>query len=358
MARKSRKRRTGQGRQGKDRGEGQLRQYEATFLPGLLPFVRRELVALGARVLNEAEDSLRFSYAPAEERLLELRRAAAVYRVLQFPVPRPKALLGHEHLSYLLRNISEVAQRFEAEEQRFRFGAAGGDSPVFQRLAAEITGGTGLRHDDEQGELHVRIHPGGPGWEVLLRITPRPLSARSWRVCNMPGGLNATVAASALDMLGAHGVERHLNLMCGSGTLLVERDRSGPYDTLTGVDLSVEALECARANLDVAGISGVELLHGDATRLPLPGGSFDRISCGLPWGDAVGDHGLNAQLYPAFLEEAARISTEDARMLVITHELRLFERALAVQSQWRQEEVVRVFHGGHRPGLFLLSRSA
>ena len=34
----------------------------------------------------------------------------------------------------------------------------------------------------------------GEGWEVLVRLTPRPLTARPWRVCNWPGALNAVVA--------------------------------------------------------------------------------------------------------------------------------------------------------------------
>ena len=332
--------------------------YEAAILPGLAPFATRELDRLGARLLGSEEDSLRFSYSGDEERLNRLRRVTALYRVLQFAVPRPKALLGHEHLTRLLENVREVAARFAPQEQRFRFGAAGADSPVFGRLAQEIEKGTGLRHDEEEGELHLRVHPGGPGWEVLVRLSPRPLSAREWRVCNMPGGLNATVAVAALDMLGGQAKERHLNLMCGSGTLLIERALAGPYGELVGVDLNGDALECARANLQQAGLAGaVELLHEDATQLSLPDARFDRLSCDLPWGDAIGDHEMNAALYPRFLAEAARVSTPDARMLVITHELRLFERALAAQAQWRQAQLVRVFHGGHQPGLYLLRRA-
>ena len=36
----------------------------------------------------------------------------------------------------------------------------------------------------EDGQLLIRLRPetDGPGWEVLARTTPRPLSARPWRL--------------------------------------------------------------------------------------------------------------------------------------------------------------------------------
>ena len=44
--------------------------------------------------------------------------------------------------------------------------------------------------------------PTDEGWEALVRLTPRPLSARPWRVCNLPGALDAT-AAHAMARLSA-----------------------------------------------------------------------------------------------------------------------------------------------------------
>src|SRR5690606_32638455 len=145
----------------------------------------------------------------------------------------------------------------------FRIAAAGADSPVFRRLSEELARATALRHDPQDGELLLRFRRGGPGWEALLRLTPRPLSARSWRVCNMAGGANATVAAAMADLAGTGG--SYLNLMCGSGTLLVERALAGPGGPCVGVDVSSEAVECARRNLAAAGVEA-ELLVDDVAR--------------------------------------------------------------------------------------------
>ena len=67
------------------------------------------------------------------------------------------------------------------------------------------------------------------GWEVLIRLTPRPLSAREWRVCNMEGALNATIAAAMIEMTDPSARRpRVFNLMCGSGTLLIETTAACP----------------------------------------------------------------------------------------------------------------------------------
>jgi tRNA (guanine6-N2)-methyltransferase len=334
-------------------------EFEAEVLPGLVPFARAELRAAGAKVRHESETSLLFEHRGGPKKLLALRRCVAVYALLRFDVPRPRALLGHAHLGRLTGLLASVLIASPGQSfNGFRFGAAGSDSPVFLRLADEISRGTGLPYRREDGELLLRVRPGaGGGWQVLARLTPRPLSAREWRACNRPGGLNATVAAAANDLLGVSDDDSYLNLMCGSGTLIVERALAGRLARGVALDLDPGALACAAENLALAGLAGsVELLQADATDVSLPTGEFDRLSADLPWGDAVGGHEENRLLYPRFLREAGRLAVPGARMLAITHELRIFEQALAAQTTWRSAGVVRVFHGGHRPGLYLLQR--
>ena len=359
-----------------------LQTYALEHLPGLLEAARAELEGLGAaQVAPEPPETLRFAYGGSSAGLLELRRAVAVYRLLAFPVPRPKALLGDANLRRLLGAVQEVlALHPPGSFAGFRFAAAGADSSVFSRLAAALAAATGLRHDPADGELLLRVRPGPGGWDVLVRLGPRPLSARAWRVCNRSGGLNATLAVVMNDWVmndwvstdsraaGGHFNAAYLNAMCGSGTLLVEQALSGPVLSdpatsgptarLVGFDLDPAALECARANLGAAGVlERVTLIAADAGSLPFADGSFGAIACDLPWGDAVGSHADNALLYPAFLKEAARVGTPDARMVLLTHELKLFARVLGGQSRWRVLSEQRVFHGGHYPRVFVLGRA-
>lgn len=173
----------------------------------------------------------------------------------------------------------------------------------------------------------------------------------------MEGGLNATIASAMLDMAAVPDGTAHLNAMCGSGTLLAEWLTGGGGGRSVGCDLSAEALACARDNLAAAGVADVvELLAADAAAMPFDGGSFGLITADVPWGDAVGSHASNARLYPAFLEEAARVARDGAVLVVLTHDVRLFERVLERSGLWVADRVERVFHGGHWPRMYRLVR--
>lgn len=333
--------------------------FEAQVLPGLGPFALRELRALpGARVPDppagaEACDAIPFE-APAGTRGLHaLRTVTAVQRRIPFDVPRPKALLGDAQLRRLLQELRDVLAATPEPMHGFRLRAAGRDSPVFQRLAAALADGLELPHDDAEGGMQLRVRRAGRGWEVLARLTPRPLSARTWRVRNRAGGLNACVAAACVALLGPRASDRYLNAMCGTGTLLVERAQVAGARRLVGVDVDPAALDDASANLRAAGVAA-ELRREDALALPDPPGSFDALAADLPWGDAVGDAEEVARLHPGFLREARRVAADGARMVLVSHALTVLGRALAEETGWREVARHRVFHGGHRPALVLL----
>lgn len=350
--------------------------YEAEVLPGLASFARAELAATGRAVLgprptDEARaDAVPFAWRGGRAPLHRLRTVTAVDRIVGFDVPRPKALLGDAHFRRAVAEVEAVRAAAPAPMRSFRLEAAGRDSSVLKRLRAALVERLRLPDEPEAGELRLRLRPGPGGaarggWELLIRLTPRPLSARAWRACNRPGGLNACVAAAAWALAGHAPGERVLNAMCGSGTLLLERAALGPAARLLGIDADADAIACAEANRAAAvatpGLepaATIELRRGDATRTGLPDAAFDAIVADPPWGDAVADRAAVEALHPALLAEAARLLVPGGRLLVVTHALRAFDAALREAGEaWVEEREVRVLHGGHRPALRLLRRS-
>jgi tRNA (guanine6-N2)-methyltransferase len=338
--------------QGDYRARQPAHEYVLEALPGLEAVAAEEL-----RTVPLARDiwGLRFWYPGDPERLTRLRGAVAAYRIRAWDVPRPRGLLGHQQLGELTAFLAGVVQI--GGHQSFRIAAAGKESAVMARLAEELQTALNLPFHAEEGELLIRLRPqeDGPGWEVLARLTPRPLSARAWRVCNMGGGLNATIAHAMHKLAGQRDEDRVFNPMSGSGTLLIERALLGPSAALVGVDLDPKAVECARANLRAARRE-VEVAQVDALHTGLPDRSFDLIVCDLPWGDAIGTHGGNAALYPAFLQEMHRLCSRQGRLVVLTHEIKLFERVLQEQSRWHARELFQVYSGGHHPRAYLLGK--
>lgn len=76
-----------------------------------------------------------------------------------------------------------------------------------------------------------------------------------------------------------------LDIGCGTGNVAISATRVGA--SVIGVDISESMLEQARANTDIAGVTGVEYQYGDATDLPFDENSFDVVlsSLGHIYGD-------------------------------------------------------------------------
>lgn len=356
------------------------RTVECEVLAGLEPFCAaevRRVLGRQAHLLDEArrpagprrtargvdglDGAVRFRLAGPLEAALELRTAVAAYLLLRVAGRRPSALLGDTSLFDQVEAVRRLHP--PGAFRSFRLSAPGRDSAALRRLRAELAQRTGLPEDPDDGDLFLRIRRArrpAEGWEALVRLSPRPLSARAWRTFNLPGALNATIAAAMVELSRPRPSDRVLNLMCGSGTILVERLERGPAALAAGCDLDPAALAGSSQNLSAAGLPGAAALaRMDATALGVADGSFRVLLADLPYGHRMGSHEANAALYPAVLDEAARVTEPGGTMVLVTHELRLFERCLPQASRWWEvERAVQVYQKGHHPVIYRLRRRA
>lgn len=339
--------------------------YEAEVPEGLEVIAATEIEQKlnRAGLSAAAKGAVRFVYPspPGPATLAQLHTVTAVYAVLHFPVPRPKSLLGHEHFHKLLAHIRAVREASPDQPfETFYISAAGSGSSVMERLKNELTAHTGLAAAASQGDLLLRIRrsQGADGWEVMIRLTSRPLATRHWRVANMEGALNAAVARAMILMTNPAAEDTFLNLVCGSGTLCIERALHGKAQTVTGCDISPQALEWAITNIAAAGTdAAVKLVQADVQALPFPSGCFNVLCADLPFGQLVGSHAENRKLYPRILTEAARVAAPGARFALITHEIKLMDELLRQQQRWNRQQVIQVTLGGLHPRIFILKKS-
>jgi len=300
----------------------------------------------------------------------------AVHAVVTGGLPRPSALLDDGTLKRLAGAIGHIRSLHPSGAfATFRLSAAGADSPQFRRVRERLARETGLRDVVEGGDLLLRfkktpalVGAGKPRpyeigcnpYELTARISPRPLAARAWRVCNLPGALNATVASVMAGLTEPRPDDVYLNLLCGSGTLLIERAGLGPAGRLLGCNVDPGALACAGENVAAAGLD-VELQPWDATAVPLPDAMASAVVADLPFGQLVGSHRANERLYPAVLAEAARLAKPSARFVAITQQVNLFERCLHdAAGAWALERVLRLdipaTKGVLKPRVYVLRR--
>ena len=190
---------------------------ECEVLPGLEPFCGDELRRVLGRQVELAGGSgpgaVRFSWSGPLRALLGLRTAVAVYLLVSVPGRRPSTLLGDTTLFDQVETVRRLHR--PGSFSSFRLSVPGRDSAALRRLRQELTARTGLGHDPDEGELYLRIRrsAGGDGWDLLTRLTPRPLSARGWRVARC----SPSPTSSAVPALPAGGDAPLAARACGAG---------------------------------------------------------------------------------------------------------------------------------------------
>jgi tRNA (guanine6-N2)-methyltransferase len=334
--------------------------YLCEVTEGLEFVTAGELQRIGAQVIAQKPGEIDFSYSGDPANLLRLKTVQSVSLVQLFDVPRPRALLSNEFLPRIMQQI-ETVRRLSARDayKTFLVAAAGSETAVMQRIKEAITAQTGLKLADDKGDLWVRIRPGrAGGWETIIRIAPRPLVTRPWRVCNLEGALNAATAHALILLTQPQPRDVFVNLGCGSGTLLIERLAYGSCRLALGIDRNAEHLHCARANVEASGYADkISLQRADMIRLPLLAASVDVLCADLPFGQLSGTHRENEWLYPVMLGEAARVARPGARFVLITHEVKLMENTLRQNAGWSLEQTIRVNLRGLHPRVYVLQRA-
>jgi tRNA (guanine6-N2)-methyltransferase len=309
-----------------------------------------------ARIVGPTELTLRTEDLDA---VRSLRRVVAASTGLTVPARRPRELLETSVQQRTGELLEEI--RRQRPRQRFhglRLEAAGAHTPDMRRLADALAEQAELPVA-EDGDLVVRVRKGAAPvtWQLLLRTTPRPLATRAWRTVNYPGAVNATVAATVLDLLQVGAEDSLLDMTCGSGTFLVEQLHDVAPARAVGVDLDPAALDAARRHQRAARRKGrIDWIEGDVRTVALEPG-FTRLLTNPPWGTLHGEHESNEELLAELLRRAAELAAVRARLGVLTHEITRMHRVLETSpAGWRPVGEHRFFQKGHHPRLFLLER--
>jgi tRNA (guanine6-N2)-methyltransferase len=339
---------------------------EAEVVEGLELIATDELRRFeGGRVEIQAEPRerdgyVRFRYAGDLWRLQTLRTVQAVYLVEYFDIVRPKALLGDQNFRIVMKRIDDIRQAaIKTAFETLQVAAAGEDSPVMKRLKSELSNATDLAQAEEKGDLLIRVIParGREGWETLIRLTPRPLATRNWRVCNFEGALNATVASAMVTLSQPTTDDIYINLGSGSGTLLIERASWGQAKHIIGIEYDPIVNLCSDGNIRASHHSRqIQRLVSDMTAIPVSNACVNIVSADLPFGQRVGSHQDNLSLYPKVFDETARITSRGGQFIFITHEVKLIERLLASTQNWRLEQQIRINLRGLHPRIYRLRR--
>lgn len=337
--------------------------YEAEVIIGIEDIAIKELQTLDGmhnRSIKHIRDGfIRFEYSGKRTELDNFRSIIAIYEIHHFDIPRPKAILGHQNFTRLVDLSSSIINTWDNQEYTLGLGAAGSDSSVMQRIKSELSQALNLPiAEEEKGNLYLRLIPAykKTGWEALIRLTPAPLSTRSWRIKNIPGALNATVAYAMLQLANIKDETHVINLCSGTATILIELAHQHKRCNLLAIDNDCDILNMATTNITASHTQNrITQICAEAQQTPTQTGSIQYIFADLPFGHHIGSHEENEWLYPAILDEAARITAQGAIFVALTHEIQLMELSLR-SSQWAIKHQRKINLSGLHPQIFVLER--
>lgn len=381
-----------------------------TFVHGLQDIVLREMATHPIlqsvlHIHSRTDDCLFFSFANTEDylkilgsifpTLLQLRSVSNLY-IVEFG-EKLHPLYIHSHKSILGDMIGLVlALQPTKKFKTFKLRCAGSDSPevqaiqtyisetfklrtVTQAVAPTTSAGAGAGTD-----LDIYIHKPDALWEVGVRLTPRPLSVRDYKIEHIKGGINPTVAYAMNTFAFSYILSRtplqplltstssldgdtqtnfsYLNICSGSATLLIEARlqfaklqesaKSGGAEVsatstnghFLGFDIDKRTNSQAIHNIQNAGlIKDIQIKTADLLDKPDFGNKgevtgtnegknetskSDIIASDLPFGMQVGKGDDLDKLYKTFVEYTTEKLKEDGVLVVYTTEVDTFGKAL------------------------------
>ena len=167
----------------------------------------------------------------------------------------------------------------------------------------------------------------------------------------LPWSTNLIVAEVLVRLAKIRPGHRVLDPFCGTGTILRAVRRREPGAFVVGTDRDPKALDLATRN-----VSGT-LAQAVAEALPFAAGSVDRVVANLPFGKQVGSHRANRTLYPAVLDEIARVLAADGRAVLLTEDKRLLHSAIERQGGLKVVRQRLLRYNGATPTAYVLART-
>jgi len=306
-------------------------KIKLSYIIGLRPVVFEELKKSNFKILDEVEDSVFIEFS--EEIISEvkkLRSVARAYLVLQNDKYHPTYISNHKSI---LGNLIETVIGSDSFKT-FKISCAGSDSSEVRSIAKYVQETFELGENDD-ADLKIHIIKPKDVWEIGIQITPRPFSVRDYKVVNMSGAMDPTIAYAVNSFCNLDAANSYLNVFSGSSTLLIEAGQcNSNLKKLIGFDNNKKHLSLSVQNIKKAGlIKRVQLKEANIFDKP-DLGKFDAIASDLPFGMLISKNEDLEKLYKAFVEYCEDALNIGGRLVVYTSEHEIIE-SLLHKSQFK-----------------------
>jgi len=300
-----------------------------TFITGLRKVAIKEVNQYrDLEIIDEDDDVIYLNFANNLDQVKQLRSITKAYLIVQDEKYNPVYLSRHK--SILSNIIDKVLTGNKNQFKTFKITCAGSDSPEIQSIADYIKKTYHLTRSEEADlKLHIVLKSEGR-WEIGVQVTPRPLSFRDYKIKNISGAMDPTIAYAMNSLCEIKRAKTYLNIFSGSATLLIEAGQTYPHlESLVGFDKDKKHLSGAIQNIKQAGLVKRVILKEADIFNPPELGKFDIITADLPFGMAISKNEDLENLYRTFVEYCQEAITPRGRLAVYTTQYGILEKILS-----------------------------
>jgi len=300
-------------------------KIKLSYVTGLRPVVLSELKGNELNILSDDIDSVYVQFSEnAIQKVKSLRSVARAYLVCQSDNYHPTHISNHKSI---LGNLIDIILNGDSFKT-FKISCAGSDSSEVKSISKYVKDTYRIK-ESEEADLKVHIIKLKDIWEVGIQITPRPLSVRDYKVANMSGAMDPTVAYAINSFCNLDLAHSYLNIFSGSGTLLIEAGQCYPnLERLVGFDNNKKHLSLSIKNIKEAGlIEKVQVKEADIFDNP-DLGKFDVIVSDLPFGMSISKGDDLKKLYNTFIKYCEGALNTEGKLVVYTSEYKIIETIL------------------------------
>lgn len=172
---------------------------------------------------------------------------------------------------------------------------------------------------DYEVELRFVFNPEG-SYRLLIGFCLIDDSRFRYRRETLSVGMKPYLAATICELAKEHYIDNStvLDPFCGTGTLMIERDRVKPVRKLYGIDLYGDAVKKAETNIKLAGIrSKVELINKDFFEFHHTH-RFNEIVTDFPFGSDKRSEADIESIYRSFFRKAPNLLESDNLLTLYT----------------------------------------
>jgi 23S rRNA G2445 N2-methylase RlmL len=303
-------------------------KIKISFIAGLQEIVLNEVIKYpNFRVIKKETDSLYLDFVQNLTDIKNLRSVSRAYIVLQNSKYNPLYISNHK--SILGKLIEIITNKNQKVFKTFKITCAGSDSAEVRSISEYIQKTYGLI-EQEESDMKIHIIKSDDAWEIGIQITPRPLSVRDYKIKNMSGAMDSTIAYAVNSLCELENTNSYLNIFSGSATLLIEAGQCYPnIKQLLGFDNDKKHISLAMQNIKKSGlIEKIQIKYGNIFDKP-DLGKFDVITSDLPFGMSISKNEDLENLYRSFVEYCQEKLNYEGKLVVYTSKHEILKKIIS-----------------------------